>query len=141
MTYYVTQKDGVKIEGLTKEQIYELISGTTGKTPQGVDEAFITKIKEYNENSNASVWIGSSAEYNAIAVKDQNTLYVVIDDTYYEDVQAKFDEIDSEINALQNNMNDYVLNIKSMIDSYNETVNAKFQEYKDWIEYIEENLA
>ena len=141
MTYYVTQKDGVLIEGLTKEQIYELISSTTGKTPQGVDEAFITKLKEYNKNGNASIWIGSSAEYNAIEVKDQNTLYVVIDDPYYEDVKARFDEIDSEISALQNNMNNYVLSIQSLIDSYNETVDAKFQEYKNWIEYIEENLA
>lgn len=115
MTFYVVQKDGVKVEGLTKEQIYELISGTTGKTPQGVDEAFITKLKELNKNGNVSIWVGSSAEYNAIEVKDQNTLYVITDDTFYEDVQSTLDDLAVAVNSVgsdcQQKMNDYLSDV------------------------------
>lgn len=126
MTYYVTQKDGVLIEGLTKEQIYELVSSTTGKTPQGVDEAFITKLKEYNKNGNASIWIGSSAEYNAIEVKDQNTLYVVIDDPYFDDLKQTLDDLATAVNNIG-------IDCKNMMNTYLADIN-------EWMAYVEEEL-
>ena len=119
MIYHVIREDGVKVEGLTKEQVYELINGTTGEIPKGVDEAFITKLKELNEGGNVSFWVGTNAEYNAIEAKDDNTVYVVIDDTFFEDLDDAMAGIEARIDTLQNEFTNELQDIVDWIDHVN----------------------
>lgn len=128
MTFYVTREDGVKIEGLTKEQIYELINGTTGEVPEGVDEAFITKLKEVNKGENSSVWIGTNAEYNAIQTKDDNTLYVITDDTYYEDVQNSLNELDDRMGTVEQGFVDYKGTMNNEFSVFEEGIQDQLDE-------------
>lgn len=75
--YYVICDDNCRFEGMTKEQIYDAIAEATGSTPTPVDSAFITKIKEQNANHNLKMWKGTEAQYNALAEKDTDTLYII----------------------------------------------------------------
>lgn len=130
MTYYVTREDGVRSEGLTKEQIYELINGTTGKIPEGVDEAFITKLREINKNGNISLWVGSNAEYNDIEVKDDNTVYIVTNDTFYTDLETQINDLNTRISAYES----------ELVSVQNETEN-KFASIDEFIDYVYEKLG
>lgn len=136
MTYHVIREDGAKVEGLTKEQIYELINGTTGEIPEGVDEAFITKLKELNEGGNVSIWVGTNAEYNAIEVKNENTLYVIVDDTFYEDTSDAITDIKNRNEA----MNSRLSQMNEEMEALKASFDAQMAEYKDWIEFVEENI-
>lgn len=136
MTYHVIREDGAKVEGLTKEQIYELINGTTGEIPEGVDEAFITKLKELNEGGDVSIWVGTNAEYNAIEVKNENTLYVIVDDTFYEDTLDAITDIKNRNEA----MNSRLSQMNEEMEALKANFDAQMAEYKDWIEFVEENI-
>lgn len=52
--YYVICADNCKFESMTKEQIITAIANATGVSPEAVDvdDAFISRIKEANKNSN-----------------------------------------------------------------------------------------
>lgn len=130
MTSYVIREDGVKIEGLTKEQIYELINGTTGEVPEGVDEAFITKLKELNKGGNASIWIGTNTEYNMLETKDQNTLYVITDDTYYEDTAEHLEALDSRMDAVEEGFTNFQNGMNNQFNSFKEEINNEVNSIK-----------
>lgn len=66
--YYVLCDANCKYESLTKEEIYAAIADATGNVPSGVDEAFITSIKELHTNNNIQFWVGTEAEYNALGI-------------------------------------------------------------------------
>lgn len=91
MGYYVICDDDSKHEGLTKEQIFAAIAEATGATPQGVDAAFITQIKEQNGQSSLKFWVGTQAEYNAIENPATNCLYIITDDTTTDDIEKLLD--------------------------------------------------
>lgn len=90
--YYVFCEDNCRFEGLTKEQIIAAIAEATGNTPQDVDAAFITKIKEQNANKPIKIWVGTQAEFNAITEKDTDTIYYY-DDTAVADLTAAIENI------------------------------------------------
>ena len=48
--YYVLCDDNCRFESMTKEQIIAAIAEATGHTPEDIDAAFITRIKEQNKN-------------------------------------------------------------------------------------------
>ena len=77
--YYVRCKDGCLFESMTKEQILTAITEATGVTPTG-DEAIFTKIKEINAGNTLRFWVGTMAQYNAIAEKDPFVIYHKIDE-------------------------------------------------------------
>lgn len=89
-TYYVLCADNCKFEGMTKEQIITAIANATGVIPEAidVDAAFITKIKEMNANEQLKFWVGTEAEYNAISELQDNTLYVITNDSTIDDITA-----------------------------------------------------
>lgn len=68
MKYYVFCDNDCKYEGMTKEQIIAAIAEATGNTPTDIDSAFISKIKESNNNSSLSFWFGTESEFNALGV-------------------------------------------------------------------------
>lgn len=127
MTYSVIREDGVRVEGLTKEQVYELIQGTTGKVPAGVDEGFITKLKEQRAQADVSIWVGSNAEYNALETKDDNVLYVVTDDPF-------FQELDERMKAIEDSIATIDPTLRTMMDQ-------KTAEIDEWMQAIDEAMS
>ena len=79
ITYFVRCSDDCLAEGMTKEQIFAAIAEATGNIPTGIDEAFITKVKESNANGEISFWIGTEAEYNALGI-DADVMYIRVDE-------------------------------------------------------------
>lgn len=79
--YFVLCEDNCRFEAMTKEQIYAAIAEATGHTPTPVDEAFITKIKDQNTGKDVKFWVGTNAEYNAVETKDEDTIYIITDES------------------------------------------------------------
>lgn len=127
MTYSVIREDGVRVEGLTKEQVYELIQGTTGKVPAGVDEGFITKLKEQRAQADVSIWVGSNAEYNALETKDDNVLYVVTDDPFFQELDERMKVIEDSIATIDSTL-------RTMMDQ-------KTAEIDEWMQAIDEAMS
>lgn len=100
-TYYVICEDNCRFESMTKEQIIAAIAEATGTTPTGIDEAFITKIKEQNHNNALKFWVGTQAEYNALTEYDPDTFYFTSDSSTLQLMQEKIDEIDEEMTTVQ----------------------------------------
>lgn len=98
--FWVFCDKNCKYEGMTKEQIITAIAEATGKTPTNIDDAFITKIKEQNKGGVLKFWRGTTAEYNAITVKDADTFYIKIDDTRDADIDAAFKAIQNELEKM-----------------------------------------
>lgn len=103
-TYYVICEDKCLFEAMTKEQIIAAIAEATGSTPTDVDSAFITKIKEQNANRELKFWVGTQAQYNAIAEPAEDTFYLITDPTFEADIQTELAELQTqvaELNALK----------------------------------------
>ena len=93
--YYVLCDDNCKFPAMTKEQVIAAIAEATGNTPTGIDDAFITKLKEKNSGAAFSFWVGTQAEYNAIVAADEviaNCLYLLTDETTVDDMQKQIDD-------------------------------------------------
>ena len=102
-SYYCISDDNCKFPSMTSEQILAAIAQATGNTPQNVDNAFVTKLKEMNSGGDLTVWIGTSAEYAAIVAADAlvpNRLYITTDDTFESGVTEAIEELRSQIAAL-----------------------------------------
>lgn len=97
--FYCLSQNDCRYETLDKESILAAIAEATGTIPSGVDidSGFITKIQEQNKNVQLKFWRGSQAEYNALEEKDNNTHYIVIDDTFRDDTN-------NSISTLSNNL-------------------------------------
>lgn len=95
--YYVLCRDNCRFESMTKEQIIAAIAEATGNTPTSVDDAFITKIKEINANAQLKFWVGTTAQYNAIATPADDVFYLLTDDTFGDSVQADIEELQTDI--------------------------------------------
>jgi hypothetical protein len=85
--YYCFCDSNCKYETMTKEQILAAIAqaiatGTVGEC----DTGFITKVKETNGGSCITFWVGTQAEYNALATKEKNCVYIISDDTFIKDM-------------------------------------------------------
>ena len=117
--YNVVRGDGVFFEGMTKEQIYELIAEMTGETVQDIDQAFITKLKEINKGNSIRLWVGTTAEYNALTAKEEDVLYVCTDDTFVQDTGNEINNIKDKIDANTITLQDWMQN-----------QNEKFEELK-----------
>lgn len=98
--YYCLCDSDCKYETLNKEQIIAAIAEATGTVPSDVDTGFITMIKEQNKNVNLKFWRGSQAEYNALTEKDNNTYYIIIDDTFRSDTNNSISTITSNLDLL-----------------------------------------
>lgn len=83
---------------MTKEQILTAImqavnNGTIGN----IDAGFVTKLQEINEQKAIRLWIGSTAQFQTLETKDEDTLYILTDDSTVEDIEAGFSELDKKI--------------------------------------------
>lgn len=90
--YYVICEDNCKFESMTKEQIINAIYNAISTGDVGdVDAGFITKVKAVNSEKYITFWLGTRAEYNALATKSENCLYIITDDDSYEQLIAAFE--------------------------------------------------
>lgn len=105
MAYYVINDDKCLFEGMTKEEILTAITqAVSTHTISDVDTGFITTIKEKNNNAPLSFWVGTTAEYNAISQKEQNTFYILTDDTDMDDLENAISQIIADIQNIDNNI-------------------------------------
>lgn len=100
-TYFVLSDDNCKFESMTKEQILTAIEQAVseGKIVD-VDTGFVTTIKEQNANAAFKIWVGTQAQYNALAEKASDCLYIISNDTSKRDVENAIQILRSEVNAL-----------------------------------------
>ena len=106
-TYHVIADDKTKAESMTKEQILAAIAQAIGTgTISDIDTGFVTRIKELNRNIGLKFWIGTTAEYNAIATKEQNCFYILTDDTELDDIETAVSGFQSEIDNLAQSVSD-----------------------------------
>ena len=65
---------------------------------QGIEEGgFIESLKELNNGSKFSFWVGTQAEYDAIEQKADNCFYLITDDNTVTDIKTKTDAISDYI--------------------------------------------
>ena len=130
VTYNVVRGDGVFFEGLTKEQIYELIAEMTGETVQDVDQAFITKLKEINKGNSIRLWLGTSAEYNLLQVKEDDVLYICTDDTFVPDTNAAIQELSSKIDSISDGIGDRLSEYDEKIDDFKQEIESDMSSFE-----------
>ncbi|MBO5842561.1 MAG: hypothetical protein J6R46_06145, partial [Clostridia bacterium] len=69
------------------EQILTAIANAVSTGSVGdVDSGFITKVKEQNTGAAVTFWVGTTAQYNALAEIDPHCIYVKTDDTSAQDM-------------------------------------------------------
>lgn len=88
MAFYVICDDDSRHESMTKEQILAAITQAINTGSIGnCDTGFVTKLREQNSGNCVTVWVGTQAQYNAIEEKEKNCLYIITDDTKFEDME------------------------------------------------------
>lgn len=93
-TYYALDANNNLIETLSKEEILDAIAqAQQGGSVLDYSNAFVTKIREINANDDLQFWIGTQAEYNALAVKENNVLYIISDDNHKEEIIEAIENI------------------------------------------------
>lgn len=122
--YNVVRGDGVFFEGMTKEQIYELIAEMTGETVQDIDQAFITKLKEINKGNSIRLWVGTSAEYNALTTRKDDVLYICTDDTFVSDTNASIVEIKDKIQSNYDSVEQRLDEQNDKLDEFQEQIES-----------------
>lgn len=109
--FYVVCDDDCRIEGMSKEQIFAAIAEATGNVPSGLDDAFITKIKESNTGGGVSFWVGTEAEFNAISpaaetsciiarVDASGKVYLCTDDSLVKEIERVLQIVPTKQNQL-----------------------------------------
>lgn len=88
-------------EGMTKEQIITAIEQATGGTVGDLDSGFITIWKEQNNGLGIKLWVGTTAQYNALTDRPTNTIYIKTDDTSAQDINTAITNINSALSTLQ----------------------------------------
>lgn len=88
---------------MTREQILTAITQAVNEGTIGdIDAGFVTKIQEMNNQGVVKLWVGTSSEFTAIAAKDENTLYLLTDDTTVDDIEQAFKNIEEGISPVGN---------------------------------------
>lgn len=99
---YALDDGANKHQSMTKEQIITAITQAINDgTITNIDAGFITKLQEKNHNKALQLWIGTSAEFQALESKNEDTLYMLTDDT-------TVDDLANAITALETNLNEKI---------------------------------
>lgn len=89
--YYCYCDSNCKYETMTKEQILAAIAqAAEGGMVYDTETAVISKVKELNAGGFVTFWVGTQAEYNALASADANCVYIITDNTWQQDVETLF---------------------------------------------------
>lgn len=87
--YYCFCDSNCKFETMTKEQILAAIAqaAETGLVFDP-DAAIISRVQEGNSGRYVTFWVGTQAQYNALAEKEETCIYVITDSTKDADLVA-----------------------------------------------------
>ena len=88
-------------EGMTKEDIITAIEQATGGEIGDLDTGFITIWKEQNAGIGIKLWVGTTAQYEALDPKPTNTIYIKTDDSTIEDINTAMAAIQAAITAIE----------------------------------------
>ncbi len=123
--YYCFCGSNCKYETMTKEQILAAIAQAveTGEV-RDVDTGFVTQIKEKNGGSYVSFWVGTQAQYNAIANKETNCMYIITDDTTAADLENKLDNTIKNANIVLNEHNEKLNDLNGRVTTANSTADT-----------------
>lgn len=127
---------------LTEQQIITLVNNiiTTGSVGN-IDTGFVTTIKEQNAGKALQFWIGTQAEYNAIAEPVANMFYIVTDDPYKQNVQDAIDAINARIDEIEiPDIQAELSAIQTEIENFETTINNDFEDFKDSVDTTVETL-
>ena len=92
--YYVLDDLKNLVESLTKEQILAaIVQAVQTHEIADVDTGFVTMLKEQNYGNALKMWVGTTADYNALATKEDNCLYLLSDDATYDDLIASISRV------------------------------------------------
>ena len=98
---YVRGDNNGNYAGMTKEEILAAITqAISGGTIGDIDTGFVTKIKEQNRGQGLMFWVGTTAEYEALAEKPNNVLYIKTDDTSAADINNAISALQSAVTEL-----------------------------------------
>lgn len=87
--FYCLCDSNCKYETMTKEQILAAIAqAAAGGLTFDPDAGIVTKVKEGNAGGYITFWVGTQAQYNALANKDANCFYLITDSTQTKDIAA-----------------------------------------------------
>lgn len=87
--FYCLCESNCRYETMTKEQILAAIAqAAQGGLTFDPDAGIITKVKEGNAGGYITFWVGTQAQYNALANKDANCFYLITDSTQTKDIAA-----------------------------------------------------
>lgn len=137
-TYYVIADDNCKFESMTKEQILAAITqAVEGHSISDVDTGFVTTIKERNKNIGLKFWIGTTAEYNAIAQKEENCFYILSDDTELEDIETTVNNLHTVVDNLANSVSD----LQSDLDELDEVVTDIDDDLRDYKQEVAQDVS
>lgn len=107
MTHYIHDEKNNRIVGMSKEEIYALLAAAIqqGQLPSvDADTAFVTMIKSIVDANNYKMGVCTQAQYNQLAAQgalQPNTLYIITDDTSYDDIIDYIEDINADIETLQ----------------------------------------
>lgn len=88
-------------ESMTKEEIIAaIVEAVEGGTVGDIDTGFVTILKEINKNIGIRLWVGTTAEYNALLDKPDNVIYIKTDDTTAEDINTALELLQQNIEAI-----------------------------------------
>ena len=137
--FYCFCSSNCRYETMTKEQIIAAIEqAVNGGTIVDVDAGFITKVKEKNGGKSVTFWVGTQAQYNAIAEREENCLYIITDETTFDDVAKTVEQAAADAKAAAEAANEaaYLLDHAANI-STDEFSGSFFRKYSDGIaEYV-----
>lgn len=107
--YYVLRGDKALAESMTKEQILSAITqAVEGHEIHDVDTGFVEKIKEQKSGANLKFWVGTTAEYNALAEHETGCFYFLTDDTTHEDIEQEISDLQDDVEEIQQTLADQV---------------------------------
>ena len=109
-TWNVISDDNCKAESMTKEQIIAAIVQymETGEITD-VDTGFITTLKEQNRGIGLKFWVGTQAEYNALATHEPNCFYIIADDTTVDDLEEAVGNLQDAVEEIIGKNGDVLL--------------------------------
>lgn len=88
--FYCLCDSNCKYETMTKEQILAAIAqAAAGGLTFDPDAGIVSKVKEGNAGGYITFWVGTQAQYNALANKDANCFYLITDSTQAKDIAAR----------------------------------------------------
>lgn len=89
MTYYVIREDGAKIETLDKTGVEAVMADSSDNAKT------VSSLEELNRRGDFKAWLGSSQEYEE-ADKEKGVLYVVGNEGFYDELDAKVTMLETE---------------------------------------------